>query len=546
MKKLLALFLTVALLATLAVSVALTASAKVETHTVTFTVTGWGGSTATSYVTTATSGNGVADDEDNTKIAAVMNQFNPKTGQIKGNQTTTTGNWQLWNTAEIPGAITGITLNFPDADATNYFKNNLYCAVGNESKSDVTSVDGLTAGTTSKSNIAFAFDSADSNCFFKLLSNEKFTNGNIKGDVTVTVTYEVNVPGDESSEDESSEPDDSSETESSEESSEEPSSEEPSSEPDESSESESEKGYYLAAKVPTVGDKIVIAFKNGEDFYAFPNANHGNDTAIAATKITVADGLASVDDSVVFELIEKNGEMAIKSIAATKDSYIGFNSDKIACNGWGETKYAAITAAEANGTFIVGSSNNSPRGLTYSGTDFTVSNNGGMPVYIFVYGDKPEDEGVVVSLGSKVKSSTFSLRLGAKYNGKLLSADERATVTDLGIVFYPSKFLKAGDVLDLTTEGAAILSAAGIDEDYYVDGKAFVDYDTFVFYATIVNIPENGRDTDISFRSYIIYSEGTVYGEVLARNYNDTLTAAREIAVENSENEISCPSNWFN
>ena len=41
-----------------------------------------------------------------------------------------------------------------------------------------------------------------------------------------------------------------------------------------------------------------------EDFYAFPNANHGNDTAIAATKITVADGLASVDDSVVFELIE--------------------------------------------------------------------------------------------------------------------------------------------------------------------------------------------------------------------------------------------------
>ncbi|MBQ0109861.1 MAG: hypothetical protein KBS44_06240, partial [Clostridiales bacterium] len=107
MKKLLALFLTVALLSTLALSVALTVGAAVETHTVTFTVTGWGGSTATSYVTTATSGNGVADDEDNTKIAAVMNQFNPKTGQIRGNQTTTTGNWQLWNTAEIPGAITG-------------------------------------------------------------------------------------------------------------------------------------------------------------------------------------------------------------------------------------------------------------------------------------------------------------------------------------------------------------------------------------------------------------------------------------------------------
>ena len=543
MKKLLALFLTVALLATLALSVALTVSAKVETHTVTFTVTGWGGSTATSYVTTATSGNGVADDEDNTKIAAVMNQFNPKTGQIKGNQTTTTGNWQLWNTAEIPGAITGITLNFPDADANNYFKNNLYCAVGNESQGGVTSVDGLTAGTTSKSNIAFAFDSADSNCYFKLLSNEKFTNGNVKGDITVTVTYEVNVPGDESSEAESSE----------EPSSEEPSSEEPSSEPDESSEEpDGASDTYVLVESDDLksGDKIILVAKdkNGKNFAS---------GAFEQKYIKSAEVTVSEDNKIV---VGSTSEVAPITLQKTEDGWTLNFGEKAICTDaakalnienkgscyWTisideDTHIATVTSAkEGCGRFLYNA--DATRFVNYtSKTSATMI----LP-QIYKLVENKEDEGVVVSLGSKVKSSTFSLRLGAKYNGKLLSADERATVTDLGIVFYPSKFLKAGDVLNLTTEGAAILSAAGIDEDYYVDGKAFVDYETFVFYATIVNIPEKGRNTNISFCPYIIYSEGTVYGEVLARNYNDTLTAAREIAIENSENEISCPSNWFN
>ncbi|MBQ0109297.1 MAG: hypothetical protein KBS44_03375, partial [Clostridiales bacterium] len=450
----------------------------------------------------------------------------------------------LYNTAEIPGAITSVVVVATPASDSYKFQKNLYCAVDDEkSQGDVASIDGLTPGARTNTSFTFNFDAADDYRYFKLFSNENFTSGNITG-VTVTVTYVTGTP-DDSSEAESSEEPSSEEPSSEEPSSEEPS-EEPSSEPDESSESEPEQGYYLAAEIPAVGDKIVIAFKNGEDFYAFPNANHGSDTAIAATKITVADGLASVDDSVVFEIVVNSGEMGIKSIAATKDSYIGFNSNKIACNGWGDTKYAVITAAEANGTFIVGSSNNLPRGLTYSGTDFTVSNEGGAPVYIFVYGDKPEEEeDVVVSLGAKVNTISYSLRLGAKYNGKVLSGDERASVEDLGIVFYPVKFLGESE-LDLTTSGAAAISANSIDEEYYVDGKKFVDYETFVFYATIVNIPENGRDTDIAFRPYIIYSEGTVYGEILVRNYNGTYEAARGLAIENAENEISCPSNWFN
>ncbi|MBQ0109860.1 MAG: hypothetical protein KBS44_06235, partial [Clostridiales bacterium] len=374
----------------------------------------------------------------------------------------------------------------PDADANNYFKNNLYCDVGDESQGDVTSVDGLTAGTTSKSNIAFAFDSADSNCYFKLLTNEKFTNGNIKGNITVTVTYEVNVPGDESSEAESSE-----EPSSEEPSSEEPSSEEPSSEPDESSEEpDGASDTYVLVESDDLksGDKIILVAKdkNGKNFAS---------GAFEQKYIKSAEVTVSEDNKIV---VGSTSEVAPITLQKTEDVWTLNFGEKAICTDaakalnienkgscyWTipideDTHIATVTSAKDGcGRFLYNA--DATRFVNYtSNTSVSMI----LP-QIYKLVENKEEEGVVVSLGSKVKTSTFSLRLGAKYNGKLLSADERATVTDLGIVFYPSKFLKEADALDLTTEGAAILSATGIDEDYYVDGKAFVDYETFVFYAT--------------------------------------------------------------
>lgn len=45
----------------------------------------------------------------------------------------------------------------------------------------------------------------------------------------------------------------------------------------------------------------------------------------------------------------------------------------------------------------------------------------------------------VLSLGAKVNEKTSSLRLGAFYNGKILTSAERASVEDLGMLFYPSR-----------------------------------------------------------------------------------------------------------
>ena len=141
-------------------------------------------------------------------------------------------------------------------------------------------------------------------------------------------------------------------------------------------------GYSLATSVPVSGDKIIIALKNGSDYYALPNGNKSSSTSIAGTKITVTNGVATSANTYTFEIITNSGNLGIKSTEA--GNYLGFNSGKISMNGWGDTKYAAIAAA-SNGMFTISSSNNAPRGLSYSGTNFTVSNSGASPVYIFKY-----------------------------------------------------------------------------------------------------------------------------------------------------------------
>ncbi|MBQ0110222.1 MAG: hypothetical protein KBS44_08115, partial [Clostridiales bacterium] len=131
-------------------------------------------------------------------------------------------------------------------------------------------------------------------------------------------------------------------------------------------------------------------------------------------------------------------------------------------------------------------------------------------------------ENYVLSLGGKVNKTTFSLRLGASYDASSLDKDARASVTDIGIVFYPAHLL-GEDSLDLENENAVSISACGIEEGYD-PAKKFTDYDSFTFYVTIVNIPEEGRDTFISFRPFIIFGGETVcYDGTMQRSYNYVL-----------------------
>ena len=130
--------------------------------------------------------------------------------------------------------------------------------------------------------------------------------------------------------------------------------------------------------------------------------------------------------------------------------------------------------------------------------DFTNALTGGIVNYSFTAAAKSSP---ITTIGAKVNTVTPALRLAAKYDATLLSV-ARKDVEDIGIVFYPSRLLGDNE-LTYDTTGALKLSAYGIDAEDYVDGQEFADYDSFVFYVTIVNIPANGMDDMISYRGYI-------------------------------------------
>ncbi len=183
--------------------------------------------------------------------------------------------------------------------------------------------------------------------------------------------------------------------------------------------------YALATELPAVGDKIIIAFDSDDGYYALPNATQGSVTAIAGREITVSDGYAAIPAGVTtysisdltFEIYTKSGNLGVKSTAG--DYFIGFNSGKISLNGWGNTKYAVIAAAD-DGMYTISSSNNSPRGLTYkvADTTFRVSNDAASPVYIFTY-----------SAGSSTGTTVYTTEVPACEHSFALTNTVEATCT---------------------------------------------------------------------------------------------------------------------
>ncbi len=151
----------------------------------------------------------------------------------------------------------------------------------------------------------------------------------------------------------------------------------------------------------------------------------------------------------------------------------------------------------------------------------------------------------ITTIGSKINTVAPALRLGAKYDSAQLGEIARNQVKDIGIVFYPSRLL-AGAELNYSTSGAMKLSAQGIEG--YVEGNTFVDYDSFIFYVTIVNIPANGMDDLISYRAYLEPRNGElIHAEnTYERSYNyvyDTLFPS--IGSGSGDNAILPDNDWF-
>lgn len=127
----------------------------------------------------------------------------------------------------------------------------------------------------------------------------------------------------------------------------------------------------------------------------------------------------------------------------------------------------------------------------------------------------------VTSLGAKINLESPALRLGAKYETEYLPTGITSEdITDLGIVFYPTRLLGENE-LSVETVGAISVSASGIEN--YDPELTFADYETITFYVTIIDIPANGLDDEISFRAYCSYGEEVIYADTLSRSYDYVL-----------------------
>ena len=149
-------------------------------------------------------------------------------------------------------------------------------------------------------------------------------------------------------------------------------------------------GYYLATETPAVGDLIIIAIKDGSNWYALPNGKNSGSASIGGEELTVTNGRAADTEDITFEVVDHEGDTGIMSTYCDPAAYLALNSSKLALNGWGPTKAIAFEAGTEAGTYYIigvksGSTGNEGRALDFSGSSFTVDpEDGGSPVYIFV------------------------------------------------------------------------------------------------------------------------------------------------------------------
>lgn len=155
-------------------------SVKAATQTDSIVMSGFAGGTATSYVTSETIGTSTGG------LSVSANNYMPKSGQIRGNQSNISTNFYLYNNDPILGNITKIELT-----GTGTFTTGMYISVGQETQSSVSDVTNGIQGTLTESNsntITWTFDENAGYTYFKILSKAKFTSGSFTAAV-VNIEY---------------------------------------------------------------------------------------------------------------------------------------------------------------------------------------------------------------------------------------------------------------------------------------------------------------------------------------------------------------------
>lgn len=143
------------------------------------------GSSATSYITSLT-------EFTYNNVSWKMNQWNPKTLQIKTNQSSAASEFRFYNTSAIPGKITQVVLTFSDLTLSNTTTTGFMFVGGT---SEVTGTTGGTNGTWNSTNktITWTPGANDNFTYFAFYQNGKVATGTNKLATAdaIVVTYET-------------------------------------------------------------------------------------------------------------------------------------------------------------------------------------------------------------------------------------------------------------------------------------------------------------------------------------------------------------------
>lgn len=160
------------------------------------------------------------------------------------------------------------------------------------------------------------------------------------------------------------------------------------------------------------------------------------------------------------------------------------------------------------------------------------------------------DGAILTMLGGQINPSSVSLRFGAEYDASYLPSG--ATVTSLGVLAYPTSRLNTALTVD--SDGApapGVVRAKATSIINYQAGYSFPDYSTVDFYMNILSIPENGIETYISARAYVIYTLAngtsvTEYSETVSRSYKQVYDSVySSLAVTSGDNVLVAPEEWW-
>ena len=138
----------------------------INAETITFSNTDFSGSSS-SYVTTETTST-VSD------VTFAYNNFNPSSGQIRGNKSNVSQNFYFYNTTPINGTITSIKIKTDNGLSRNF----IYVTTGNTKLGTLT--DGTKVGDSSIATTTVTYNATDGGSFFEIYFKNGATSGTVK------------------------------------------------------------------------------------------------------------------------------------------------------------------------------------------------------------------------------------------------------------------------------------------------------------------------------------------------------------------------------